>query len=50
VLRREHLSEHPDPKSAEYYLCGPPVMIQAAQNMLVQEFGIAKEQMAFDEF
>ena len=50
VLRREHLSEHLDPKSAEYYLCGPPVMIQAAQHMLVQEFGIAKEQMAFDEF
>jgi Na(+)-translocating NADH:ubiquinone oxidoreductase F subunit len=50
VLRSEHLSGHPDPKSAEYYLCGPPMMIQAAQNMLVQEFGIAKEQMAFDEF
>ena len=50
VLRREHLSGHPDPKSPEYYLCGPPMMIQAAQNMLVQEIGIAKEQMAFDEF
>lgn len=50
VLRKEHLAGHPDPKSAEYYLCGPPMMIQAAQNMLLQEFEIAKEQMAFDEF
>lgn len=50
VLRREHLAGHPDSKSVEFYLCGPPLMIQSAQNMLVEEFGIAKEQIAFDEF
>jgi Na+-transporting NADH:ubiquinone oxidoreductase subunit F len=50
VLRREHLADHPDPKAVEYYLCGPPMMIQAARNMLTEDFGIAKEQMAFDEF
>jgi Na(+)-translocating NADH:ubiquinone oxidoreductase F subunit len=50
VLRRDRLAGHPDPRSVEYYLCGPPLMIQAAQDMLVKDFGIAKEQIAFDEF
>ena len=34
VLKREHLDSHPCPAQAEYYLCGPPVMIRAALNLL----------------
>lgn len=50
VLCREHLAKHPDPRSVEFYLCGPPLMIQSAQKMLVEEFDIARGQIAFDEF
>ena len=30
VLHRQYLAAHPDPAGIEYYLCGPPAMIQAA--------------------
>ncbi|MGI8672614.1 MAG: NADH:ubiquinone reductase (Na(+)-transporting) subunit F [Luteitalea sp.] len=50
VLRREHLARHPDPSSAEYYLCGPPMMIQSARSMLIGEFDVAPRDIAFDEF
>ena len=50
VLRREHLNGHPDPKSVEFYLCGPPVMIKAAQDMLLNDFDILGDMIAFDEF
>ena len=49
VLQREYLAEHPDPGSIEYYLCGPQPMIQAARDML-EELGVARGQVAFDEF
>lgn len=49
VLRRDYLAAHPDPAAAEYYLCGPPAMIQAARAMLA-ELGVPEEQIAFDEF
>ena len=49
VLRREYLAQHPDPKLVDYYLCGPPAMIQAAVSML-QELGVPAEQVAYDEF
>jgi len=50
VLRREHLERHPAPTSIEYYLCGPPVMVQAARDMLVHEFGVAAACIAYDEY
>ncbi len=50
VLRREHLDQHPDPRSIEFYLCGPPLMIQAAKKMLADDMGIAPEDIACDEF
>ncbi len=50
ILRTQYLERHADPRSIEYYLCGPPMMIQAAQVMLKNEFGINSQQIAFDEF
>jgi len=50
VLKREHLDLHPDAKAVEYYLCGPPVMIQAARKMLMGDFGIEAGSIALDEF
>jgi Na+-transporting NADH:ubiquinone oxidoreductase subunit F len=49
VVRREHLQAHPHPASAEYYLCGPPRMIEACKGML-RELGVPPDQIAFDEF
>jgi len=49
VLKREYLDTHPDPKSAEYFLCGPPAMIQVAVVML-KNFGVPPTQIAYDEF
>lgn len=49
VLRREYLDAHPDPTAIEYYLCGPPAMIQAALTML-EELGVPQQQIAYDEF
>ncbi len=49
VLKREYLDRHPDPMNVEYFLCGPPAMIQAATVML-KNFGVPPAQIAFDEF
>ncbi len=49
VLKREYIDSHPDPKSIEYFLCGPPAMIQAATVML-KNLGVPPTQIAFDEF
>jgi Na(+)-translocating NADH:ubiquinone oxidoreductase F subunit len=50
VLKREYLNGHHAPGAVEYYLCGPPMMIQSAQEMLLTEFHVARTQIAFDEF
>ena len=49
VLKREICTSHPNPKSIEYFLCGPPAMIKAATRMLT-ELGVERAQIHFDEF
>ena len=49
VLKREYLDWHPNPKSVEYFLCGPPAMVKAATTMLT-DLGVDPAQIAFDEF
>jgi Na+-transporting NADH:ubiquinone oxidoreductase subunit F len=49
VLLENYLRTHGAPASVEYYLCGPPVMVQAATKML-DELNVPKNQIAFDEF
>lgn len=49
VLRDQYLAKHPDPRSIEYYLCGPPAMVQAALKML-DGLNVDRSQVAFDEF
>ena len=49
VLKREYLDGHPDPKSIDYFLCGPPAMIKAAKDMLAA-LGVDPLQIHFDEF
>ncbi|MFD2256912.1 NADH:ubiquinone reductase (Na(+)-transporting) subunit F [Luteolibacter algae] len=49
-LRKTYLALHPRPESAEYYLCGPPVMLQATKHMLTQDFSVCAADIAYDEF
>jgi MocE subfamily Rieske [2Fe-2S] domain protein len=49
VLDDDYLKAHPDPKSIEYYLCGPPMMIQATSAML-SGYGVGAENISYDEF
>ncbi|MBD3676432.1 MAG: NADH:ubiquinone reductase (Na(+)-transporting) subunit F [Planctomycetaceae bacterium] len=49
VLLDEYLSKHPAPEDCEYYICGPPMMLQAVLNML-DNLGVEPENIAFDDF
>ncbi|MFK5972207.1 MAG: NADH:ubiquinone reductase (Na(+)-transporting) subunit F, partial [Flavobacteriaceae bacterium] len=50
VVRREYLEEHDHPEELEYYLCGPPMMIQSAKFMLKSEYCVDEKNIAYDEF
>ncbi len=45
----EYLSKHESPEDIELYFCGPPLMNQAVQKM-GQDFGMADENIRFDDF
>jgi len=49
VLKTEYLDKHPGPTVVDYFLCGPPAMVQAATQML-KDLGVPAAQIAFDEF
>jgi len=45
----EYLSKHENPEDLELYFCGPPMMNQAVQKM-GEDFGLADENIRFDDF
>jgi len=49
VLYDNYLKNHPDPEECEYYICGPPLMLQAVLRLL-DELGVPEENIAFDDF
>nr|WP_240928071.1 NADH:ubiquinone reductase (Na(+)-transporting) subunit F [Thalassoroseus pseudoceratinae] len=49
VLLEEYLKDHPAPEDIEYYICGPPLMLQAVLKML-DDLGVQPENIAFDDF
>jgi len=49
ALYEHYLKDHPEPEEIEYYLCGPPMMISAVNNMLYN-LGVEKENILYDEF
>ena len=49
VVLEKYLRDHASPAAAEYYLCGPPLMIKACTRMLA-ELGVPAHQIAYDEF
>ena len=49
VVYDEYLCKHKEPEEIEYYLCGPPIMNDAVQNMLYN-LGVPDEMVDFDDF
>lgn len=49
VLQDNYLKDHPAPEDCEYYICGPPMMLQAVLNML-DNLGVEPENIFFDDF
>ena len=49
VLHDEYLSKHDDPTEVEYYMCGPPPMINAVEGML-DSLGVEPGMIAYDSF
>ena len=49
VLYEQYLKGHEDPTEIEYYLCGPPPMIDAVTAML-DGLGVEPEMIAYDKF
>lgn len=49
VALESYLKNHEDPTEIEYYLCGPPMMIDSVVKML-HELGVDDEMIAFDAF
>ena len=50
VLRSQYLEQHRSLEDVEFYLCGPPAMMQAARRMLIEDLSVAPAQIAYDEF
>lgn len=49
VVYRAYLKAHPDAAACEYYLCGPPLMIEAVRALL-DRLGVAPENILYDDF
>lgn len=49
VLYENYLKDHEDPTEIEYYMCGPPPMIDAVDQMLY-DLGVEPEMIAYDKF
>ncbi len=49
VVYDNYLKDHPAPEDIEYYLCGPPLMLQACGQML-DDLGVEPENILFDDF
>jgi Na(+)-translocating NADH:ubiquinone oxidoreductase F subunit len=49
VLLDQYLKKHTQPQEIEYYLCGPPPMIEASMKIL-ERLGVRDEMVSFDEF
>ena len=49
VIFEQYLKNHPAPEDIEYYICGPPMMLQAVLKML-DSLGVTKEMVHYDDF
>jgi Na+-transporting NADH:ubiquinone oxidoreductase subunit F len=49
VLLDNYLKNHPAPEDCEYYICGPPMMLDACSRML-DDLGVEPESILYDDF
>lgn len=49
VIFENYLQSHPNPEDIEYYICGPPLMLQAVLKML-DSLGVEAEMIHYDDF
>ena len=49
AIFEQYLKNHPAPEDIEYYICGPPMMLQAVLKML-DSLGVTKEMVHYDDF
>ena len=49
VVLDNYLKDHPAPEDCEYYMCGPPMMVNAVMDML-DNLGVESENIFFDDF
>ena len=49
VMFDEYLGQHKAPEDCEYYMCGPPMMMEACFKML-DDLGVEPESIKFDDF
>ena len=49
VLHDNYLKDHASPEDSEYYMCGPPMMMDACFKML-DNLGVEPENIMFDDF
>ena len=49
VLYERYLKDHPAPEDCEYYLCGPPMLLVAAREMM-ENLGVEPESIFYDDF
>lgn len=49
VALEQYLRKHPAPEDIEYYICGPPLMLQACRKML-DDLGVEPDSVLFDDF
>ena len=49
VIHDEYLADHKAPEDCEYYMCGPPLMMDACFKML-DDLGVEEDSIKFDDF
>ncbi len=49
VVYERYLKDHPAPEDCEYYICGPPLMLNAVLQML-DSLGVEPENILYDDF
>ncbi len=49
VVYENYLKDHPAPEDCEYYICGPPLMLNAVLAML-DSLGVEPENILYDDF
>ncbi len=50
VLDELYLSKHENVQNCEFYLCGPPLMVNAVEDMLYNKYKVPQENVRFDKF